>query len=181
MGKQVEFYMTPVDEAAFIEHARTLCWLRIMRNTFADRSGMNIDHLEPLGTFLGDADVHLTCASFAENIVVLFTPQTGLYSVDFMNSESVQFSRSTLDSERRYLREGRLWFDTRRGDEKKSDAFTRWADKLLSYIRRRYRLGENRRFVGSDAWQQSDSGALQLGAQAVPLSKEEALRKLGLK
>jgi len=176
MGSQIEFYMMPDDEAAFVEYAQSLCWLKLLRPFFKDPADRAIDNLQQNS----DTDIYLTCATFEKNVLTRFTMETSLHHVDLLDSEIVHFTRSKLDADGS-LREGRLWFDRNATGGPKTDEFNAWADKLIRYVRTRYKKDDDRRYIGPTAFERTQSGAIRLGYSAVALTKDEALRRLGLK
>lgn len=175
MGKQIEFFMTSEDEAQFLHFAEAQCALRLLRNDFADLSEMTLDVLTDRDTL-----VYLTCDEFMDRVKTTYTAEAHLHFVDFLDSEVVQFRRCQLTADRLHLKTGRLWFDPRSSTGPKSPEFVKLAEKLIRYIRKNYEKGEHRRYIGPDAAAQRDAGRIHLGIVAKAMTREEALRKLGL-
>jgi hypothetical protein len=76
---------------------------------------------------------------------------------------------------------GRLWFAEQTIYVKKSDAFIKWANSLLKWIRRNYERDARGVYVAPNALELSKAGKLQLGPSDEPeLSLEERKRILGL-
>jgi hypothetical protein len=66
-------------------------------------------------------------------------------------------------------------------DGRKSDAFVKWANSLLKWVRRRYERDAKGNYVAPNALELSKAGKLQLGPSDEPeLSLEERKRILGL-
>jgi len=64
---------------------------------------------------------------------------------------------------------------------RKSDAFIKWANSLLKWVRRKYERDAKGNYVASNALELSNAGKLQLGPSDEPeLSLEERKRILGI-
>ena len=141
MGRQINFYMTEIDEVAFLEYLRSLAETRLDRECLDPATV--IDPNAPGGP--------LPSGHFS---YWLWRPgqdpppmrhESGLRCVE-VRSQAVQFSRTGCGPERP-LR-GRLWIDT---FEPRPDHFVKWYGQLASWIRKRYRRDRFGDYWGPDA------------------------------
>lgn len=178
MGKQVTFYMTHEDEKNFLVAIREIAPVKLIYNTFADESKIELQSLQPVGTTTHDANLSLvaTASSF---IKYEFFPTSFCYCVDLAESEVVQFNR--CKPVKTWLANGRLWFDEKSGQGKKSPVFVTWANSLLKWVQANYHKRAAGHFVAPHALELSKAGELHLGPPLEPpLSLEERKRLLGL-
>jgi len=179
MGKQITFFMTQEDEKDFLEAIRQLGPVKIVHNTFADESKMKIQFLPPVGTSANDANLSLLNIKAGTAIKHNYYPSQGHYCIDLAESEVVQFNRSK--PLKRWLVNGRLWFDENCDMGKKSAGFLQWANSLLKWVRKNYQKDSAGHFVGPHALRLAKGGKLQLGPPSEPsLSSEERKRISGL-
>lgn len=178
MGKQVEFFMTSLDEQELFAFARKMCQcsLLLLRSTAPVGSDFILSD-QPVGSEVGDDLICVSCEGFGLDFDSVTNASTTVLNV--MRSEVVQLRRSTWISGESTLTHGRLWFEQGSSGEK-SARFTRWAGSLLSYVRRVSVRQINGRYVARDASAKEARGELFLGRKVTPLSAEEARKKLGL-
>lgn len=69
--------------------------------------------------------------------------------VDLLESEVVQFHR--CEPSKTWLTNGRLWFDEQTSHGRKSDAFVKWANSLLKWVRRNYEKDARGFYVAPNA------------------------------
>ncbi len=192
MGKQVQFYMTHEDEKNFLASISDLAPVRLLYRGFADPSHMVVESFEPVGAREGNAGVCpgsqlcLVNATLGAPPKVNFYPEQSRHCLDRHESEVVDFDRCELAKGRykpsqTWLNDGRLWFDEQHTLVKKSDAFIKWANSLLKWVRRNYERDARGIYVAPNALELSKAGKLQLGPSAEPeLSLQERKRILGL-
>ncbi len=180
MGKQIRFFMTYGDEKDFLDSVRELGPLSVIFNTFTDESAMEVQSLQPVGISVFNNNLSLVNPTIVGAVKYEFYPSQAYYCIDLAESEVVQFNRcKSVDS---WLANGRLWFDEKTSQGKKSAAFSKWANSLLRWIRSHYeRDASGLYFVAPKALELSKAGKLQLGPSAEPsLSLEERKRILGI-
>ena len=192
MGKQVQFYMTHEDEKNFLASISDLAPVRLVRRTFTEPEHMVLQTFEPVGNREGKArfclEAHLCLVNATLGIPpkINSSPQHSYRSVDLAESEVVEFTRCELARGRykpskTWLNDGRLWFAEQDLGVRKSDAFVKWANSLLKWVRRNYERDARGIYVAPNALELSKAGKLQLGPSMEPeLSLEERKRILGL-
>ena len=179
MGKQIRFFMTHGDEKEFLASVRELGPLSVIFNTFTDESAMEVQSLQPVGISVYDDNLSLVNPTVGA-IKYEFYPSQTYYCVDLTESEVVQFNRcKSVDS---WLANGRLWFEEKTSQGRKSAAFSKWANSLLRWVRRHYEKdGSGLYYVAPQALELLKAGKLQLGPPSEPpLSLEERKRILGV-
>lgn len=192
MGKQVQFYMTHGDEENFLASISDLAPVQLVYQTFTEPSHMELESFEPVDSREGNArgrpEAHLCLVN-----TTLRTPpkvdsnlQHSYCSIDPAQSEVVEFSRcgpakGRYKPSKTWLSGGRLWFAEQDMGVRKSDAFIKWANSLLKWVRRNYERDARGIYVAPNALELSKAGKLQLGPSDEPeLSLEERKRILGL-
>jgi hypothetical protein len=194
MGKQVRFYMTHEDEKNFVASISDLAPVRLIYKTFTEPLHMELGSFTPVGhsggnfhpNYFQNAHLCLVNPTLATVPKVNSSPQHSYCSVDLAESEVVEFTRCQLDKGRykpfqTWLNSGRLWFTEQTMDGRKSDAFIKWANSLLKWVRRHYERDAKGNYVAPNALELSKAGKLQLGPSAEPeLPLEERKRILGL-
>src|SRR5262249_18513793 len=143
MGKQVRFYMTYEDEKNFLASISDLAPVRLVFKSFAHPSPMEVGSFEPVGGHKDDANLCLINATLGTVPKVNFSPKISYQFVDPAESEVVEFLRCKLDKghykpSQTWLNAGRLWFTEQTMEGRKSDAFIKWANSLLKWVRRKY-------------------------------------------
>lgn len=170
--------MTHEDERRFLVSADNLSPLKIIHNTFADESKMEVLSLQPVDTLGTNANLSLVNAANMR-IQYEFFPSSGNYRVNLVESEVVQFNR--CKPIKTWLANGRLWFEEKSRQGKKSAAFSKWANSLLNWVRNNYERHGNQNFVGPNALELARAGKLKLGPPIEPqISLEERKRILGV-
>jgi hypothetical protein len=195
MGKQVQFYMTHEDEKNFLASISDLAPVRLIYMTFTEPLHMELQSFAPVGhsggnfhpNYFQNAHLCLVNATLGTPPKVNSSPQHSYRSVDLAESEVVEFTRCQLSKgqykpSHTWLSNGRLWFAEQTMDGRKSDAFIKWANSLLKWVRRNYERDAKGNYVAPNALELSKAGKLQLGPSDEPeLSLEERKRILGLK
>jgi hypothetical protein len=180
MGKQVRFFMTHDDELEFLVAIRKIAPLKVILRYFESKAEMEVKLLRPVGSFKGDASLCLINTALVGELEVASYPGQLLHSIDLLRSEVVEFTRCAPFET--WLNDGRLWFEERTTNDKKSRPFLLWANSLLKWIRSNYERDERGYFIGSHALELSRARKLQLGPPAEPqLSLEQRKRILGVK
>jgi hypothetical protein len=194
MGKQVQFYMTHEDEKNFLASISDLAPVRLDYQTFTEPSHMELESFVPVGhcggnfhpNYFRNAHLCLVNATLGTPPKVDSYPQHSYRSIDLAESEVVEFTRCKLAKgqykpSRIWLSSGRLWFAEQTMHGRKSDAFIKWANSLLKWVRRHYERDARGNYVAPNALELSKAGKLQLGPSMEPeLSLEERKRILGL-
>ena len=179
MGKQVRFYMTHEDEKYFLASISDLAPVRLVYQMFSDPSHMDLASFAPVGS--GDfinANLCLINTTLVTPLKINSYPQQ-LSQVDKTESEVVEFHRCEPFKAR--LIDGRLWFTEQDMGVRKSDAFIKWANSLLKWVRRNYERDARGIYVAPKALELSKTGKLQLGPSVEPeISLEERKRIFGL-
>jgi len=185
MGKQVQFYMTYEDEKNFLASISDLAPVRLLYKTFKDPSCMELEFPEPLGNREGndrrrpEAHLCLFNRTLRTPPKVNSSSQHSFRAIDLAESEVVEFQR--CEPCKTELMDGRLWFAEQTIQVKKSDAFVKWANSLLKWVRRNYDRDARGYYVAPNALELSKASKLQLGSSVEPeLSMEERKRVLGL-
>ena len=178
--------MTHEDEKNFLASISDLAPMRLVYQTFTGPSHMDLESFDPVGSREGngrlcmEAHLCLINATLGTPPTVNSSPQHSYRSIDLAESEVVEFHRCEPFKAR--LMDGRLWFAEQTMHGRKSDAFVKWANSLLKWIRRNYEKDARGIYVAPNALELSKVGKLQLGPSAEPeLSLEERKRILGLK
>lgn len=192
MGKQVAFYMTHEDEKNFLASISDIAPVRLVHKTFTEPSQLDLESFEPVGSREGKAPFCLNAHLCLVNATLRTPPKVNSYPqhswrfVDPAESEVVEFLRCELAKgrykpSRTWLSNGRLWFAEQTIHVRKSDAFVKWANSLLKWVRKNYERDARGVYVAPNALELSKAGKLQLGPSAEPeLSLEERKRILGL-
>jgi hypothetical protein len=192
MGKQVQFYMTHEDEQNFLASINDLAPVRLVYKVFQDPSHMELESFEAVGSREGNAsgwpEAHLCLinATLGTPPKVDSNPQHSYCSIDPSESEVVEFTRcgpakGRYKPSKTWLGGGRLWFAEQDIGVRKSDAFIKWANSLLKWVRRNYERDARGIYIAPKALELSKAGKLQLGPSDEPeLSLEERKRILGL-
>jgi hypothetical protein len=187
MGKQVQFYMTHEDEKNFLASISDLAPVRLIYKAFTEPLHLALESFEPVGGHKDDAHLCLVNATLGTVPKVNSSPQHSYRFVDPSESEVVEFLRCELANgqykpSKTWLNNGRLWFAEQTMGGRKSDAFIKWANSLLKWVRRHYERDSKGNYVAPNALELSKTGKLQLGPSDEPeLSLEERKRILGLK
>jgi|SRR5882724_543010 len=180
MGKQVQFYMTHEDEKNFLASISDLAPVRLVHLSFVDPLPMELESFGPVVNPLVDRDLCLVNTTLGTPLKVNSYPQQPRRYVDQLESEVVEFHRCA--PAKAWITNGRLWFAEQTMQVRKSDAFIRWANSLLKWVRRHNERDARGNYVAPNALELSKAGKLQLGASMEPeLSLEERKRILGLK
>lgn len=144
MGKQINFYMTSDDEAAFVAAAQKNSSLQVLpyRSSTSEFKPMN--DLPAIGEF-GAGMVWLWNPDISSLPESRWIEQQKHYLIDDSSSEVIQFQRS--HSRDQQLFRGRLWAEMigRRRDRpaetfKKSAEFQKWFESLVRWIKKNYEL-----------------------------------------
>lgn len=194
MGKQVRFYMTHEDEKNFLASISDLAPVRLIYKTFTESSPMELESFAPVGhsggnfhpDYFQNAYLCLVNATLGTVPKVNSSPQHSYRSVDPAESEVVEFLRCKMSKgqykpSQTWLSAGRLWFTEQTMEGRKSDAFIKWANSLLKWVRRKYERDARGNYAAPNALELSKAGKLQLGPSDEPeLSLEERKRILGI-
>ncbi|UFP94203.1 hypothetical protein [Gloeobacter morelensis] len=176
MGIQVSFYMTPLDESRFLEEIKKFGNYSIARNTFRNPKEMLVEHSSALDWKLDEQMWYLFSTEFDSQIYTKFIETISTYTVDFVESEVIQFARSHKSQD--WLSNGRLWYSKVRLSGEKNPQFLSWANRIINFIRRNYqKKSTGIYYVGPDALMKSNEGHLQLGPSFEP-SWDEIRKKL---
>jgi len=171
--------MTYQDEKDFLEAIRQLGPAKVICNTFADESKMEIPSLQPVGTIANDTNLSLVNQAIDTTIKHKFYQSQSYHCVDCAESEVVQFNRSKPVNA--WLANGRLWFDEKINTGEKSMAFLKWANSLLKWIRKNYHRDKAGHYVGPNALKLSTEGRIRLGPTIESsITLEERKRIFGL-
>jgi len=178
--------MTYEDEKNFLASISDLAPVRLVRQSFIPPSLMDLESLAPVGSREGDADLCLVNTTLATPPKVNSYPQQPRHYIDRHESEVVDFDRCKLAKgqykpSQTWLSSGRLWFAEQDMHVRKSDAFVKWANSLLKWVRRNYERDARGIYVAPNALELSEAGKLLLGPSDEPeLSLEERKRILGI-
>jgi hypothetical protein len=141
MGKQVNFYMTEEDEREFLEFVHSDRNVAVFMGVQQTAEIAVLDEL-PTSDTSGWFQLWLWDRDHSPTPVLRYVQQQGHYCVDRFESEVIEFDRSILDEGR--LVRGRIWAEMNgwRHDDpasviKKSEAFSKWFDRLGNWIKRR--------------------------------------------
>ena len=111
-------------------------------------------------------------AEDVDDIVSTYIAEQDLFCVDLINSKIVQFNRSKPMNG--WLVPGRLWFDEKCDNGKKSADFLYWANSLIFWIKKHYnRTSDGLRFIGPEAEKECAEGLLKLGPPIAGTTPEE--------
>lgn len=149
MGKQVNFYMRPEDEKAFLDDANEVAALSVLAYMSP------AEEFEPLLVLPersqpGWFQLWLWSEDKCQRPLVRWVWQQECYVIDGVDSDIIEFSRSH-QSENSIVR-GRLWAEIKTRDLKpKSTLFVDWFDSLVKLIKKRYRKLPNGEYVGPAA------------------------------
>lgn len=176
MGKQVQFYMTHEDEKNFLASISDLAPVRLIYKTFTVPLHMELQSFAPVGhcggnfhpNYFQNAHLCLVNATLGTPPKVNSYPQHSYRFVDPAESEVVEFLRCKLAKghykpSQTWLSSGRLWFAEQDMGVRKSDAFVKWANSLLKWVRRTYERDARGIYVAPNALELSKAGKLQLG------------------
>jgi len=172
--------MTYEDEKNFLAAIQGLAPVKLIYNTFTDEANMEVTTLQPVGSARCDTHLSLVNPRIQAPIKHQFFPSQSYHCVDLLESDVVEFSRSAPF--KTWLNDGRLWFDEKSSQGKKSAEFLKWANSLLRWVRSHYEKDASGfYYVAPQALELSKAGKLQLGPSAEPsLSLEERKRILGI-
>lgn len=141
MGMQVNFYMSPEDEAEFLEYLRTQDGVRILKDWTDSPHPRELGRLPEPGTHSW-FQVWLHNREISPAPALLFVEKQDRYCMDAFAEEVIEFNRSIMRDG--YLTRGRLWAEFAGWDRsdphvtiKKSEAFRRWFNRLSGWIKRR--------------------------------------------
>lgn len=169
MGKQVNFYMLPKDEAEFMEALRARTEFIIIGSPSMTQTPTILDELPVEDSPVVWRDtVYLGrpgCALFTRRVTMQAGPLQGkaLYFIDGSDSSVVEFGRCVLRDDG-VLTRGRIWAEMRRLEGKhfvyKGREFEEWYDSMAAWIRRHYRkVGERPYFyIGPEAYKWWQAG-----------------------
>ena len=170
--------MTHEDEKEFLEAVREFGSVRMMRNFFSIESEREILSL-PVDVTTNDGNLSLVNVSVGSVPNYEFFPSSRNHCIDLAESNVVQFNRCKIVNS--WLMNGRLWFEEKSNQGKKSAIFLKWANSLLKWIQSNYYKDDAGNFVAPRAFELSKAGKLQLGPPIKPpISLEERKRILGL-
>jgi hypothetical protein len=187
MGKQVQFYMTHEDEKNFLASISDLAPVRLIYKAFTEPLHLELESFEPVGGHKDDAHLCLVNATLGTVPKVNSSSQHSYRFVDPAESEVVEFlrcqqSKGQYKPSHTWLSSGRLWFTEQTMDGRKSDAFVKWANSLLKWVRKKYERDARGNYAAPNAHELFKAGKLQLGPSDEPeLSLEERKRILGVK
>ena len=171
--------MSSQDETDFLSAISDLAPVKLVRATYQVELKMEVNCLDVAGIDPIEGDLCLLNATLERRLKVHFYAAPSHYFVDKMESEIVEFHRCRRV--KTWLAEGRLWFDDRANEGKKSADFVKWANSLLRWVRRNYHRDPGGEYVGPEAHELSNAGKLQLGAPMEPeIPLAERRRTLGL-
>lgn len=168
MGKQVNFYLLGADEQDFIHFVLGDSRVLFLGTpSFADSprilNDLPSEYLPEL-----DYDVYLWRQGdplFLRHTIMTGGPLTGreVYFVD-SDSSVIEFSRSRLFAEERFITRGRIWADMQRLENGvfvyKGEEFEKWYDGLAAWIRKHYRKIGTRpyTYIGPEAFTLYEQG-----------------------
>ena len=160
MGKQIGFFMTPSDEKVFLSSVQKEFGPLVVVSNTSKKEREIIAELECADAF--NTNLSLVRADDLHDIIYSYVAAQGVFCVDLLNSEVVQFNRCKYVTS--WLAPGRLWFEKKTDHGAKSREFLSWANKLLSWIDRNYvRTDDRLHFVGPEAKELSSSELLRIG------------------
>jgi hypothetical protein len=178
MGKQIGFYMTHEDEKNFLGAISKLAPVKLLSSRFSDKSNMEILCLQPVSAVF--EKVYLVNSNLPPRITTRFYSENGIHVIDHRESEVVELVRAGSVTGNTWMNNGRLWFEENSSHEKKSEAFIKWANSLLRWIRSHY-VKHGDYWAAPEAVALSERGKLQLGPGSEPtIPLAERRRILGL-
>lgn len=166
MGKQLEFYMTPVDEESFANTMFATGNIAIVLAYFPTPDLVDID-----AAVIRDTD---NCDDYGQLCIInkdidpkLIIGPAGpdRFSLSRSQSEVIEFSRWTIIRNDGKKEPGRLWYDHEDINcRPKRKAFLTWAQSVFRYIKKHYRRSDEHygRYFGPDAWEKYQEGTLIL-------------------
>lgn len=160
MGKQVNFFMTYIDELNFVSALeKEFGPIAILKNTSRVEREV-IFELSPVD--IHSANLSIVRMDDLNEVYSSYVAKQNVFCIDLINSKIVQFNRCNFING--WLAPGRLWFEGTTGNGKKSADFLAWANKLILWVKKNYSLTEDGYYlVGPDAKKISSSGVLTLG------------------
>lgn len=177
MGKQISFFMTRDDERDFLTEIGWIAPVRVLLRSFADHSQMDLPSVEGGVCPAITPYLCLVNATFESALKINSYPAQSRHTIDIHESEVVEFHR--CEPYKTWLKVGRLWFDERTPEGRKSTAFLNWANSLLKWIRSHYQKdASGLYYVAPHAHELSKAGRLQLGPPTEPSLSLEARRRL---
>ena len=161
MGRQVNFYMHPKNEAEFVQHRCNDC-----KSLLTDHPTPEPEWLHKLpDSWIKGCQVLIGKPGPGGPLRARLIEEQGYFLVDAFNYELVEFTRCGLSGGE--LSRGRLWFDPLSTFEgiPKSAEFVRWATSLLGWIRHHYSREEAvyGNYVGVHAKEWADQGGRLVG------------------
>jgi len=152
MGKQINFYTSPADEAEFMEFLKSDRDVVVMAYTSPTAEPVLLETLPPRnvpGCFM----LWLWDRTHSPSPKLRKVPEQGYYVVDRMRSEVIELSRSYLADDG--LIRGRIWAETDYWDldqspprrVSKSEDFRKWFDRLAGWIKRQGRQDDSGDYV----------------------------------
>lgn len=165
MGRQVRFYMTEIDEIAFVEDIKAKLNAVIVPTFFKTEQPPEFQVL-PTITENDDSFDMLAIynRSICPKLKARLISKTGEHSLDEDESEVIEFSRSTIYADGT-LSVGRLWYEPKTlGGKSKRKEFVTWAEAVFRYIKTNFHYNKERlNYIGPDALQKLGEGQLVLG------------------
>lgn len=161
MGRQINFYMHPNDEAEFVQRRCKDCKFLLTRHPTPEPQWLDeipaFGHVGRQFSWQHSSKVLLGKPELGPPLRARFIKEQGYFIVDSSSSENelVEFSRCELAGGE--LSSGRLWFNPyfwlppKYEVQPKSAEFVRWANSLLGWIRRHYSRNEFGEYTGPHA------------------------------
>ena len=155
MGKQVNFYMTPSDEAALLGELRKHGGVALVKERSRTTQPTELEGFPRQGTVESREGVVLWNPHVDSTL--LLVPAGSIHFVDKERSAVIEFSQSEVTDEE--IRRGRIWAEmmTPEGTAK-SDGFRKWYDSVARWIKRNYTRNEDGFYVGPDAAKRIEGG-----------------------
>ncbi len=165
MGKQLAFYATPNDEAAFIDEITSRLGGRFIRGAFQKPEEMAVPSLPVIeGVPPRNVEFLLYCPCF-KNSLVIKSYETGVHAISHGDSLIIQVSRSLIMGPIIFY--GRLWYEPYRDDgTKKPEEFVSWAEQVFSWVSSHFMFQQERArayYLGPDVVVRLQQGSLKLG------------------
>lgn len=165
--------MTYTDEKNFLKELEVESKFKIIFNTFKNKNNFNIESLPPIEDNIYNNNLSLFNPYIDTNIKIYYIESTGLYHIDLMESEVLQFNRCILP------RNGRFWFEERTDKGRKSNEFILWARSILNLIKKKYIKWDDGRYVGPDILEKVKCDKIKIGPEnPVPVDIQKKI--LGL-
>lgn len=165
MGRQVRFYMTEIDEIAFVEDIKAKLNAVIVPTFFKTEQPPEFQVLPTIKENDGSVDMlAIYNRSICPKLKARFISKTGEHALDEDESEVIEFVRSRIYANGT-LKVGRLWYEpkTIRGKSKRKE-FVTWAEAVFRYIKTNFHYNKERlNYIGPDALQKLGMGRLELG------------------